>query len=251
MKNNKTRLCPMVFAAFLTIFMSLGCTKQLYQKALADAAQLDADKQSKSLTKLSNENPNLIWRSINGERYLKVSSWKADAKYYKNDPKTGMYNTGKYPIWVTAEPDMQQWLMAQKRQYKKPKALEKRLHQLLGLPPNADKKVFVVFWVRPQDLIRPCLDMEVTDSSCELFLASGASPDCENLAWLMDQTRASFADSTLYNRYPFTQLGYTYDWNRKNKRHVGLSEFVIGKNKSIVVDTVYQTADYFPKKQGS
>jgi hypothetical protein len=87
-------------------------------------------------------------------------------------------------------------------------------------------------------------DTEVTDSSCELIIPKGAGQDCENLVWLIEQTRKSFSDTTLYNRYPFTQLGYTYDWNRKNKRHVGLSEFVIGKNKSIVVDTVVGTADY-------
>lgn len=87
-------------------------------------------------------------------------------------------------------------------------------------------------------------DTEVTDSSCELIIPKGAGQDCENLVWLIEQTRKSFSDTTLYNRYPFTQLGYTYDWNRKNKRHVGLIEFVIGKNKSIVVDTVVGTADY-------
>ena len=26
------------------------------------------------------------------------------------------------------------------------------------IPPFADKKVFVEFWVRPQDLVRPCVD---------------------------------------------------------------------------------------------
>ena len=173
--------------------------------------------------------------------------WKADAKYYKNDPKSGFYNTGKYPIWVTAAPDLQQRIGAQKRKFRKQKPLDKRLKQLLGLPPNADKKVFVEFWVRPSDLIRPCVDSDVTDSTCDLVLPSGTIPDCENLVWLADQARASFADSTLYRRYPFTQLGYTYDWKRNNKRHVGLSEFVIGKNKNIVVEGVYETAAYVRK----
>jgi hypothetical protein len=62
--------------------------------------------------------------------------------------------------------------------------------------------------------------------------------------WLANQARASFADSSLYRRYPFTQLGYTYDWNPKNKKHEGLSEFVIGSNRNIVVNKVYKTMDY-------
>ncbi|MBK9016737.1 MAG: hypothetical protein IPM82_23145 [Saprospiraceae bacterium] len=225
-----------------------SCTKQRYEKALANAAQPNSTERSFDLTKISTENPNLVWKEIGGERYVLVSSWKADAKYYKNDPKTGFYNTGKYPIWVTAAPDLQKRLAGEHRKFKKTKPLDKRLKQLLGLPPNADKKVFVEFWVRPQDLIRPCVDPEVTDNTCDLFLPKGASPDCENLVWLADQARASFADSTLYQRYPFTQLGYTYDWKRKNKSHVGLSEFVIGKNKDIVVGGIFETAEYVHRK---
>ncbi len=247
MKNNlftKT-LLVITIGGVLAI---VGCTQRQYTKALASAAQPSFAKRSFNLTKISTENPNLKWMEIGGEQYVLVSSWKADAKYYKNDAESGFYNTGKYPIWVTAAPDLQQWLAKQQRKYKNVKSLDKRLKQLLGLPPNADKKIFVEFWVRPQDLIRPCVDTDVTDNSCEILLPNGASPDCGNLVWLADQARASFADSTLYRRYPFTQLGYTYDWKRNNKRHEGLSEFVIGKNKNIVVEGFFETKDYIRRK---
>ncbi|MBI5917533.1 MAG: hypothetical protein HY842_19365 [Bacteroidetes bacterium] len=237
--------------AILTVCLALalpGCTERLYRKALADAAQPARTERSFDLTRISSDNPNLTWKEIGGERYVLVSSWKADAKYYKNDPKSGFYNTGKYPIWVTAAPDLQQRIAGEKRKLRKMKPLDKRLKQMLGLPPNADKKLFVEFWVRPQDLVRPCVDSEVTDNTCDLALPSGATPDCENLVWLADQARASFADSTLYQRYPFTQLGYTYDWKRSNKRHVGLSEFVIGKNKNVVVGEIVETAAYLKRE---
>lgn len=231
-------------AILLLIALSACSIKYRYTKALNDAAQPNASKISNTLTKISPDAPTLKWKTINGEKYVLVSSWKADAKYYKNDDKTGFYNTGKYPIWVTVAPDLQNWLAAQK----KVGDPEKRLKQLLGLPPNADKKIFVEFWVRPQDLIRPCIDTEVNDSACELYLKNPAAANAENLLWLLEQARQSFADSTLYNRYPFTQLGYTYDWNPRNKSHVGLSEFVIGKNKNIVVGEVFATADYLAQK---
>lgn len=247
MKNNLFSKALLVIAMG-GVLAIVGCSQRQYSKALANAAQPSLAKRSFNLTKISTENPNLKWKEIGGEQYVLVSSWKADAKYYKNDAQSGFYNTGKYPIWVTAAPELQQRLAEQQRKYKNVKSLDKRLKQLLGLPPNADKKVFVEFWVRPQDLIRPCVDTDVTDNTCELFLPNGASPDCENLVWLADQARASFADSTLYRRYPFTQLGYTYDWKRNNKRHEGLSEFVIGKNKNIVVEGVYETAQYVRKK---
>lgn len=217
--------------------------KYRYTKALNEAAQPSPAKISNQLTKITADAPNLQWKTINGERYVLVSSWKADTKYYKNDAQSGFYNTGKYPIWVTVAPDLQRWLAANKTNNP-----EKRLRQLLGLPPNAEKKYFVEFWVRPQDLIRPCIDAEVTDSACDLYLKNPADANAENLLWLLEQVHQSFADSVLYNRYPFTQLGYTYDWNPRNKSHVGLSEFVIGKNKNIVVGDVFTTAEYLVKK---
>ena len=229
-----------VFAIAL-VFLANSCgIKYQYTKALHDAAQPSAREISTTLTKVVANSPGLKWKKINGEDYVLVSSWKADTKYYKNDQTSGFYNTGKYPIWVTVAPDLQNWYAAQTKVGNP----DKRLKQLLGLPPNADKKYFVEFWVRPQDLIRPCIDTEVTDEACDLYLKNGADANCEHLLWLHEQSRMSFADSTLYNRYPFTQLGYTYDWHPRNKKHVGLSEFVIGKNKNIVVGTVFTTAEY-------
>lgn len=235
---------PNTLVLVLFVLTLSACSiKYRYAKALNEAAQPSPAKISNQLTKIAPDAPNLQWKSINGERYVLVSSWKADTKYYKNDAQSGFYNTGKYPIWVTVAPDLQLWLAANK--VADP---EKRLRQLLGLPPNAEKKYFVEFWVRPQDLIRPCIDTEVTDSACDLYLKNPADANAENLLWLLEQVHQSFADSTLYNRYPFTQLGYTYDWNPRNKSHVGLSEFVIGKNKNIVVGDVFTTAEYLVKR---
>ncbi len=225
------------------VFLSACGLERHYIKALTAASQPNASKISTNLVKVTPSTPNLKWRKINGEDYVLVSSWKADTKYYKNDANSGFYNTGKYPVWVTVAPELQQWVATQK---KIPNA-DKRLKQLLGLPPDADKKYFVEFWVRPQDLFRPCIDTEVTDANCDLHLKNTAAADCENLLWLAEQVRMSFEDSVLYKRYPFTQLGYTFDWNPKNKQHVGLSEFVIGKNKNIVVGEVFTTADYLKR----
>ena len=228
----------------LCVLLSACSIKYHYTQALNAAAQPSASKISSNLTVVAATTPSLQWKKINGEDYVLVSSWKADTKYYKNDPTTGIYNTGKYPIWVTVAPDLQNWLATQK----KVSNPDKRLKQLLGLPPDADKQFFVEFWVRPQDLFRPCIDTEVNDGACELYLKNRADPNCENLLWLTEQVRMSFADSSLYKRYPFTQLGYTYDWNPRNKSHVGLSEFVIGANKNIVVSDVFSTADYLKRK---
>ncbi len=118
-----------------------------------------------------------------------------------------------------------------------------RLEQLLGLPPHNGKTRFVELWVNPSDLFRPCPDPEVTDQTCELKTPTSSyfSIAEEHQKWIDNLRANSYGEKG----YPWTQLGYTYDWGNP-KNHVGLSEFVI-KAKSTVtikgVSNVYQYCD--------
>jgi hypothetical protein len=102
----------------------------------------------------------------------------------------------------------------------------------------------VEFWVRPQDLFRPCPDNEIDDSRCGLEFPDTVSR--EYRAWF-DSSRIEsyYGSGRIYSKYPWTQLGYTYDWSAQNKKHIGLSEFVIDRYKSVVVDTIFSLQDYF------
>ena len=110
------------------------------------------------------------------------------------------------------------------------------------MPPNVEKKYFVEFWVRPQDLFRPCPDAEVSDTHCGLAFPEEVTD--EHKDWINNQRLESYYNPVWDKNYPWTQLGYTYDWNPKNKNHVGLSEFVIGKNKNVVVKGFKTTEEY-------
>lgn len=65
--------------------------------------------------------------------------------------------------------------------------------------------------------------------------------------WFANQTRYSYTADA--NPYPWTRLGYTYDWGSGN--HVGLSEFVVrgaradGTTIAVGIRSVRKTADYF------
>lgn len=214
--------------------------QRLYSDGVGDAAKPQPWEISNQLIAIKEDNPQLIWKEMNGEAYLLVSSWKEDTTYYKNDQKTGKYDTGNYPIWVTAAPQLQQ--LCQTKKFGRKEGLDFRLKQLLGLPPNVEKKYFVEFWVRPQDLFRPCPDADISDSACELAFPESASSD--HKAWINDLRLASYYNPKWDHNYPWTELGYTYDWNPRNKTNVGMSEFVIGKNKEIVVQGFYTTAEY-------
>lgn len=219
--------------------------QRLYSNGIEDAAKPQPWEITNSLITINKNNQNLVWKEINKEQYVLVSSWKKDTKYYKNDEKTGFYNTGKYPIWVTTTPEVQN--LCQSKKFGRKEGLDLRLKQLFGLPPNVEKNYFVEFWVRPQDLFRPCPDGEVSDSGCGLAFPEKVTED--HKSWVNNQRLASYYNEAWDRNYPWTQLGYTYDWNPKSKNNLGLSEFVIGANKNIVVKGFYSTADYCALKE--
>jgi len=97
--------------------------------------------------------------------------------------------------------------------------------------------------VDPQDLFRPSPDPEITDREAEsgfphstLFVTVSE----DYVRWFTDLTAASYGD----NGYPWTRLGYTYDWGNP-KSEAGLSEFVIRPGATIEIKAVYRDLDYF------
>lgn len=219
-------------------------TQQSYTESVGDAAKPQAWEIDKNLIAISTDNQSLVWKEIKGEKYLLVSSWKKDTIYYKNDAETGFYNTHKYPIWVTTAPELQN--LCQTNKFGRKEGLDLRLKQLFGMPPNVEKNYFVEFWVRPQDLFRPCPDKDITDKTCGLAFPENTSED--HKAWVNQQRLNSYYNPDWDANYPWTQLGYTYDWNKKNKNHIGLSEFIIGTNANVVIKGFVATEDYCKEK---
>jgi hypothetical protein len=212
----------------------------LYQNAVADAIYPMNKKINSSLVAITDANPDLIWDSINNEKYLLVVTWKQDVKFYR-DKLGDIYNTGKFPIWVTTSPELKSKFHTQTVQ-----DTNKRLLQMLGLPPNASYNYFVEFWVKPSDLFRPCPDSEISDCQCNTYFPKGT--DSLHIKWINENRISRYYDKVLYNQYPWTQLGYTYDWSPENPTHFGLSEFVIGENKKIIVKAIYTTSEYLKIK---
>lgn len=188
-----------------------------------------------ALIGLTAANKDLVHKQIEGEDYILMVTWKAKDYY----PDSGVYENGNFEIWVTAAPELRQRMAGQHL-----KDTSMRIRQLLGLPPEAGNKLFVEFWVRPNDMFRPCPDKEVGDNRCNLCYTHSDSADANHLRW-MDANRLSrYYQCNLQQRYPWTQLGYTYDWNPANKTHIGLCEFVVQPHSRIYVNRKYSTTAY-------
>ena len=221
--------------ALLISFNVIGQTnRELYKLSIINSIYPDSSEICTKLVQINDSNKTLIRKNINGEEYILVCTWKQNVSFYQKDT---VFNTGTYPIWITTAPELKNRIKKES-----PKDVNLRLIQLLGLPPTAQYSYFVEFWVRPVDLFRPCPDKEITDSKCDLCFPEGTDP--EHIKWINENRISRYYQCDLYYQYPWGQLGYTYDWNPRNKSHFGLSEFIIGANKTIYINRIVTTLEY-------
>lgn len=213
--------------------------RTLYRDAMRIAVYPDSSKIDNNLVPITPKNPDLIWKTFKGEPHVLMVTWKS-VSYYPNGGDS-IYNTGPYSIWVTAAPQLKNWFQKQNVA-----DTNLRLKQLLGLPPaGTNYNYFVEFWVKPSDMFRPCPDKEINDKSCSTCFPENTSKDY--ITWFNDSRISRYYACKLYDQYPWTQLGYTYDWNPKNKTHVGMSEFVINTNATVYVKSVSTTKQYLSR----
>lgn len=198
-----------------------------------------------------------------------VVTWKqqSDVAYYKGK------DVGK-DTWVTVVPNLRSFCKDFVKSHgSDPAQLELRLKQRLGLPLKGNYDSFVEFRVDPKYLFRPCNPF-TTDDPCapisaqeldairadfknpvseqdEQTLTSGknvkeSSPGAtkaeldpttkQKAGWLLAQYYQSFSSSS---PYPWTSLGYTFDWAPKEDGsddfvRFGESEFVVRAKTPII-----------------
>ena len=92
-------------------------------------------------------------------------------------------------------------------------------------------------WVYPQSLFRPTPDNEITDTVAQLDFPASANPEYKE--WFNGNIIYSYYPE----RFPWTRLGYTYDWGNPVS-HVGLSEYVLKQGSIVTVKSVMPVTDY-------
>lgn len=205
---------------------------EAYARALEDARVPEVDERQTSLTAISAANHTLAQRDFSGEHYVLMVTWTSWSGYSEH---VGGEQKLSREVWVTPATEVADFCRSQNLEGD---ALVRRLEQRLGLPPDDGKTTFVELWVRPADLFRPCPDPEVDDTACELEFPTDPAPSPEHIAWIEHLRATSYgADG-----YPWTQLGYTFDWGSDSE--VGPSEFVISKGATVLVEDVAATAAY-------
>ena len=253
-----------------------------YTAAVQDAKTMTAAKISKGLTAIVPENPNLLWENgVPGTRVL-VATWigsQAACQSYLNPDSPGCKAGQECPAygfnsWVTVVPELKDVVGSA------PTLL--RVAQSLGLPPPAatqtrENTCIVELYVSPADLFRPSPDPEVTDHEAELtfpadgyrkfddtFLVYSEMPCdaryCDSCTssgkcgmtsyrnWYSNRRTYIYSQTAVSSPYPWTGLGYTYDWGNPTPPHYGVSEFVINSGTAgigIFIKSCTWTGAYF------
>ncbi len=204
---------------------------QTYTNAIDDAMIADNNEISSNLTPITENNSNLTWQGNGSDKRVLVVLWTTHKSSY---PVGGNVTTYWGETWVTVVPEIKNFFKSHSipEQY-----LQLRVAQLLGLPPDSKDDYFVEVWVNPKDLFRPTPDNEINDTTAQLDLPSSVDPTYEK--WFDNNIISSYFPK----EYPWTRLGYTYDWGNPNS-HVGLSEFVIKNNSNVTVKSVQTTNEY-------
>lgn len=214
----------------------------LYASAVTDAAMASPVEISAELTPIAPYVQSLIRRRAPGDsagrepKHVRVATWTS---HLDTVAQSDSLHTTWGDTWVTVAPEMKTFCQGL---HLRGDALDVRLAQRLGLPPDTRHERFVEYWVRPDDLFRPCPDPEITDQDCERSRprpSSRVAVSDEHTAWMDSVHATSYGE----NGYPWTRLGYTYDWNPETPE-TGPSEYVIPKGSTVEVHANIETTEY-------
>lgn len=183
--------------------------------------------QNTSLLKLScSEKNGVEWKDAKCSRVKVVSVMtEADVVHFSGTS----YATRKHLTWVTAAPELEKFCTREQFKALKNGELLLRIKQWLGLKAEKNYTWIMEAWVDPQRLQRPCSDPSVVDANCsERREVVCQSKDCADFkSWF----EGYFKQTQETGDYPFTGLGYTFDWAPESKATAtpgrGATEFVM------------------------
>lgn len=237
-----------------------------YADAVKDALEALPEEISNNLETITPWNPNLVKSPDN--QHILVVSWMSEWAYdnfYKNVNPKKYGPKYEFLSWVTIPAETQKFIRAFKKTNPNPKDLQKRLTQWLGLPPEEPgheaKKVFVEMWVKPEDLMRPCMNNNIVSNSCatdlfphnstapfeDFFTIAGETTNRDYADWYKQERSAKYTTGFIM---PWTRLGYTFDWGTDFKKtsttvpEKGATEFIIRPGSEVMIKQGIPTEKY-------
>ncbi|MGO4128627.1 hypothetical protein AB4Z01_29835 [Inquilinus sp. YAF38] len=125
------------------------------------------------------------------------------------------------------------------------------LEQLLGMPPAGGEWELVQFSVAPEHVFRPCASgPDISTTQCSFALPTQFSSPAERRAveetqlFVFGQMWNSYVADFPTPGYPFTGMGWTYNWSPASKDHTGISEYVVKRGAPVSDIRVFTPSEF-------
>ena len=200
--------------------------REQYNAAIKDAKQLTADniyplvsiEGSSDMATLSGDNSQVI-----------LITWHNNPDAFK-DGQT-ITHTEKV-IWGFTDKEFLKWF---RENHENVDNWDLRLKQLLGMSPETNNSHFTVFWANVSDVFRPAYYPEINSGLMNTTFSNSLEEDTsENAMWFKNWFDRTSDKAYGRNGFPWTRLGYTYDWGNPSSKY-GLSEFIVKEGATIEV----------------
>lgn len=192
---------------------------ELYRHAIEDAVFADED-EIMDLVTLTPDDDRVTWDDKG--RVLLLTFHRYPDSYPTGETVTLEWGE----VWTFTEKEMASQYAAE---ISHDNDYDAALKHLLGMPLDKENTTVTGFWVYPKDIIRPAYQTDPTDKSMKV--AFEEAPDSEYKEWFDDNILSSY----FYGDYPWTRLGYTYNWGNHDSEY-GVTEFLVKSGAQVEVE---------------
>lgn len=194
--------------------------EELYDEAMLDALYATPD-EIRPLVVITPGSDMVSWNE-KGDKILMIS-WNDKPELYE---EKSTYKVEDDPIWTFTDKEILSWYDENEKEVE---SWPIRFKQLIGLPEDSEYTHFTAFWCDSDELLRPAYEPDITKQVKAEDLDGSKLGDLE--AWFNKNIEYSYIDSS----YPWTRLGYTYDWSGGDDAY-GLTEFIILPGSEVEIE---------------
>lgn len=202
--------------------------EELYAMAVKDAA-IAEENEIKPLVSLTKKDPLVTWDK---QGRVLLCTWHS----YPDSYPVGEKVTAKWGyIWTFTDKE----IATHAEELKNSEDAVMRMRQLISIDPAKTHSTVTGLWVNPSDVIRPAYQSDATKGDMRVAFPSGEEVDESFKNWFDQNILSSYYNGS----YPWTRLGYTYDWANNGKVY-GMTEFLIKQDAEMEV-AFTETTDEF------
>ena len=232
---------------------------QAYASAISDSVVSRPGEVVNDLVIASPDDPRTQWTTIDGEPHMLVArlGFRAISSVAGGEP----FTTASH-VFTFVPQELKERCAELNCAQMSDRKLDLTLKQLIGLPPDADYTVMSRVWVKPADLFRPCTQVDPLIPTCPQQVANTIHAGVDRSTFLFEQAMYAWRlqrtgtpapiscakDFTNTARgnclgFPWTRLGYTYNWAPGASSERGLTEFVIAPGSQVVLESTGAVRD--------